>query len=251
MNEIAHRNAVAVPQSVTLPAVPPPVAVYEQGASQWHAARQRWLQAGDREREGMFVGRPPRPPILRPDERAAAETALERMAPLLEPIGFAGFCAWLAPVNAAVRNPQSREDFRERARGLHAMLDDLPAGAFTHDARKRLPAFFPAAENIRAAVRPDADRLALRRDAIRATIGAMAPNDEAPEKIERPSPEQIEQNRRTVAALRNEIAGASTRGPGASKAVPMAPLQLLDAYERLGTPGAKLRAEALRRALQP
>jgi hypothetical protein len=131
---------------------------------------------------------------------------------------------------------------------LLALLDDVPAGAFTHEARKRLPAFFPAAEDIRAAVRPDAERLALRRDALRDTLGAATAAPEPEPKIERPSPEQMEQNRRAVAALRAENAAMTgTTRPGAFKPAPMAPKGLIEAYERLGTAAAMYRAATLRK----
>lgn len=247
---VAHRRpgaAVAIPERVTLPPTPPPVVVHEQGVAQWNAARRRWGAAAEREREGMFVGLPPRPPVLRPDERRAAETALVQMAPMLAPIDLPGLFAWLGPVNAAVRNPQSREDFDLRCRGLHALLDDVPAGAFTHEARKRLPAFFPAADDIRAAVKPDAERLVLRRSALQDALGAATAAPEPEPKIERPSPEQVEQNRRAVAALRAENAGMVGARPGASSPVPMAPKDLIAAYERVGSPGALYRAALLRK----
>lgn len=106
---------------------------------------------------------------LSPPERDAALAGAARYDQLLAPVLPATVAAWLAPVNAAVRNPQGAEDFAMRCAGIAELVADLPGAAFTAETRRRLRAdFFPSADDVRQAVAPEAVRWAARRDALRA-----------------------------------------------------------------------------------
>lgn len=106
---------------------------------------------------------------LTPTERDAALAGAARYDQLLAPVLPATVAAWLAPVNAAVRNPQGADDFALRCAGIAELVADLPGAAFTSETRRRLRAdFFPSADDVRQAVAPEAARWAARRDALRA-----------------------------------------------------------------------------------
>jgi hypothetical protein len=244
-------TALAIPQALPAPPVPASVAGFAR-AVQLHAeARAAFAAASEAEREQMFVGSPPRPPMLAERERAEAKRAADAIAWQLRPVPPALFRAWLGPVNAAVRNPQGAEDFEVRCAGLHALLDDLPAGCFTAEARRALPAFFPSAEDIRRAVEPGARRLRALADALTASL-APVPGPTLPGSAAPPSPEEraamLAQARQVAAELR---ANADAREAGdrpAAKAVPLSDGALLALYEAMGDAG-KHRAAVLRRRL--
>jgi hypothetical protein len=252
MTALAARNpdtAPAIPQALPAPPVPASVAGFAR-AVQIHAeARAAFAAASEAEREGMFVGSPPRPPMLAERERAEAKRAADAAAWQLRPVPPALFRAWLGPVNAAVRNPQGAEDFEVRCAGLHALLDDLPAGCFTVEARRALPAFFPSADDIRRAVEPGARKLRALADALAASL-APVPEPTMPEPAARPSPEEIE----AMQAKAREVIAELTRNGAKPERTPPKPMPLSDGallalYEAMGDAG-KHRAAALRRKLE-
>jgi hypothetical protein len=254
MTALAARNpdtAPAIPETLRVPPVPASVAGFAR-AVQLHAeARAAFAAASEAERERMFVGSPPRPPMLAERERAEAQRAADAIAWQLRPVPSALFRAWLGPVNAAVRNPQSAEDFEVRCAGLHALLDDLPAGCFTAEARRALPAFFPSAEDIRRAVEPGARRLRALADALAASL-APVPGPTLPEPAASPSPEEraamLAKARQVAAELRANADAREARDRPAAKAVPLSDGALLALYEAMGEAG-KHRAALLRRKL--
>jgi hypothetical protein len=75
----------------------------------------------------MFVGLPPAPPNLRPDQRAEVAGGIAYLEAQSGPVTAAHLTAWLAPINGAVRNPQSREDLAIRVAAMCDLLSD-PAG---------------------------------------------------------------------------------------------------------------------------
>ena len=102
-------------------------------------------------------------------EREAAAAGAARYDQLLAPVLPSTVAAWLAPVNAAVRNPQGADDFAVRCAGIAELVADLPGAAFTAETRRRLRAdFFPSADDVRQAVAPEAARWRARRDALAA-----------------------------------------------------------------------------------
>ena len=133
------------------------------------------------------------------------QRAIGEVKERLQPISLALLRLWLAPANAASRNPQSEGDFAIRCHGLIALLDDLPAGAFTQDARRVLPGFFPSAADIRQAVEPDARRLRALLAGLEAVQRAAAPKRrDMPEPRGERSAEALAAVQRTVAAFTAE-----------------------------------------------
>jgi hypothetical protein len=99
-----------------------------------------------------------------------AQDEADRLDDLLDDrIGLDQLAAWLAPLNAAIRNPQPPEAFQARIRGLIVMLDDLPACLFNAATRRAIDAdgFFPSHTDIRRVIGPIAEGWATRRDALR------------------------------------------------------------------------------------
>lgn len=179
----AANGAVAVLAHLPLPPVPAKVARHMSELAAYAASRATWQAANPDQREDLWVGHPPRIPALISTERADAERAASVLAVELAPVAFDAFRAWLGVVNAAVRNPQPQADFGVRCLGLFATLDDLPTGCFTADARRDLPAFFPSAADIRAAVEPGANtmrRMSATLDAALAPMPASPPQPAAP-----------------------------------------------------------------------
>lgn len=177
----AVNGSVVIPQSLPVPPMPAKVAAHLRDLRAFTDARETWRGSHPSEREDGFVGMAPRMPALIAAERAEAEVALRDLDREAAPVSLDAFRAWLGPVNSAVRNPQGEQDFAVRCLGLFAMLDDLPAGCFTAEARRTLPAFFPSAADIRAAVEPGAGHLRRARDVLaKALRGDQAePADDA------------------------------------------------------------------------
>lgn len=193
MNDLATvrtANGVpAIPPHLPLPPMPATVASYLRGAEAHVAERARFAAATPEQREGQHL-MPPRLPVLTTNEAAEARRLAAGMAGAMAPVSLATLRAWLAPVNAASRNPQGREDFEVRVAGIHAVCDDLPAGAFTTDARRLLPAFFPAGADVREAVAPGAGRLRAAHAALLRVAEPPRPAVAEPERGPR-SPEEI------------------------------------------------------------
>jgi hypothetical protein len=126
-------------------------------------------------------------------ERDAALAGAARYDQLLAPVLPATVAAWLAPVNAAVRNPQGADDFAMRSAGIAELVADLPGAAFTSETRRRLRAdFFPSADDVRQAVAPEAARWAARRDALRAMAERAADGLGVPRQASREALSQAE-----------------------------------------------------------
>lgn len=191
------------------------------------------------------------PPLLSPDQHAIAQTAAAQFDAMLDPVTLPQLAAWLMPVNAASRNPQSPGDFRLRVEGLFAMLDDLPAAAFTADTRRKLATgFFPSHEDIREAVEPIADQWRRKRDALKGLRVAEAPTSKG---WQPPTDEERATVRAKVEALKAELAAkAAVRAPRDIKPRPLHPTHLLAEYEALAAAGneaAAIRVAQLREAL--
>lgn len=207
MNAISqrHSGAVFIPARVEAPALPPKVATFLQASEAYATARAKWQSLPPEAREDVFVGIPPTAVVLTDGEASEVARAEAHLAAQLNPILMAQFRLWLAPVNAAVRNPQSEEDFAVRCQGLFGMLDDLPAGAFTAEARKALPGFFPSAADIRQAVEPGARRLLSLIAGLRAAQRPVEPKgSDIPEARAERTPEEIAEVKAKVAAFMAE-----------------------------------------------
>jgi hypothetical protein len=189
------------------------------------------------------------PPLVSPADWRAAQEAADQFDAMLAPITAEVLAAWLMPVNAASRNPQSPQDFALRVAGIAEMVGDLPAAAFTAETRRNLATgFFPSHEDIRAAVEPVADAWRRKRNALRSLrqseprpapeVGAIAP-------AERQA--AVERARAIAAELRS---AAAQRRPEPVKAAPLRPAELIAAYEAEAAKGntvAAARLEILRR----
>lgn len=78
--------------------------------------------------------------------------------------------AWLKVVNAAVRNPQTKEDFQAKAAAIAMVCDGLPEACFTAESQRQAMAkwqFFPSAADVVAAVQPIADEWRRKAAALR------------------------------------------------------------------------------------
>ena len=207
MNVIAQRStgALDIHARVEAPPLPAKVAAHVRAVAAIAAERERFYTLSLEARENAFVPRLPPAPALSSAELEDVERAIGEMEQRLQPISLALLRLWLGPVNAAVRNPQSQEDFAARCHGLIALLDDLPSGAFTRDARRALPNFFPAAADIREAVEPDARRLRVLLAGLEAVQrAATRKRRDMPEPRSERSAEALAVVQRTVAAFTAE-----------------------------------------------
>lgn len=262
MNHVAKRGHEAVPERLQMPSLPDAVRIYVNAAQTEAEQRARFIAASPEERERMHVS-PAMVPVLSERDRSDAEAAAQAIQAQLAPISLAAFRAWLAPVNAAVRNPQEEDEFALRCSGMHMLLDDLPRGAFTAEARRKLPAFFPSAQDIRDAVEPGGKRLLATQRAIRKALDAKSETvsrDPMPEERRGArSMDEILAVKAKVAAFKAEVE-ANAPLPPKPKAQPryLSDGQLLAQYEILAREGAteearaaaKLRANALRQRIQ-
>lgn len=261
MNAItrAGSGAIAIPAHLPLPELPDAVALYLAAVEEHKRSRSRFYAAAPEDREGMWVGAVPSRPALANSERGACERAAAHLANAMAPVSRQLFRAWLRPINAAVRNPQGEEEFEGRCLAMHALLDDLPSGCFTSDARRYLPGFFPSAADIRSAVEPDARKLRQAADALAA---AMAPPREVAPQAEAPrGPRTIEEItaarakvQEAVAHFRQVAEDRDAARPKAQpvRAVPLSEGALLAQYDRMareGNAAAGMRAQALRARL--
>ena len=254
MTKHGANGTVAIPASLPLPVLPPAADAYLRNAAQYAAQRARIAAAAPPEREAMFAGLLPSVPDLGCDDRAAARRALAALDDMARGVSLATLAAWLAPVNAAVRNPQNQPDFEARVHGLRELLSDVPAGAFTAESRRRLaPDFFPGPGDIRRALEPDAARITSHAAALRRMVERQADADAAPEPRIPPTAEQVAANRAKVAALKAGIVAASPasrRIEASPRYLP--PAVLLACLEReiaagTASEGIKARVVALRR----
>lgn len=238
-------GAIAIPPTLALPPLPPAVAAHITAVATHADALARHRAASPDEREAMHVGLAPTVPRLSAGDVAAADRALDALARELAPVPLETLRTWLGPVNAACRNPQSQEDFEVRCFGLHALLDDLPNGAFTADARRALPAFFPSAEDVRAAVQPGANRLLATKTALAASIAASAkPADTGRQEPVTRTAEEIAAVSAKVRAFVAEVSDreAQQRRPAADRPATLSEGALMEHYRRLAENGNKAAA---------
>lgn len=139
---------------------------------------------------------PAQPPLaLPPHLRTEALNAADRFANLLVAVEPDTVRRWLLPVNAAVRNPLSADDFNTRAAAIAVAVADLPACVFTASAQREALAtfqFFPSGADVRALLEPQANELrrpfhALRRIAMQddGQVGNRATREQAEEGFAR------------------------------------------------------------------
>lgn len=200
-------------------------------------------------------------PALPPHVRAAAESELAKLEVALKPIGDAtgddaqaavdAVKALLTAVNALCRNPQPPEQLAATARAMAAALSDLPLGAFnprTTKAAVNALDYLPTPKELRALLTPRVAPYIARRNALVTLLQAKPP-----ERRE-PTPEE----RAAVSAKAAEFAAemrAMAQRPASRSPVlqrPTSPQDLLAMWEAeaaKGTPGAAMRAAALRRQL--
>jgi hypothetical protein len=254
MNALAPRaasGAVAIPPHLPTPPLPEPVAAYLRALDAYAETRRKFWAATPDDRQRMHVGDAPRPPALTGSAAAEATRLANGMDGQLAPVTLTAIRAWLAPVNAACRNPQTRDDFEARVHGIHALCEDLPHGAFTGDARRALPEFFPSAADVRAAVEPGARKLRATQTALRDAASPRPAPEPEPER-ER-TPEMIAAVRAKAAEAR-AVLRAAEEPAGIEPVKPryLSPGQLLAVYERLaaeGSAAAATRAAAIRKQI--
>lgn len=260
MTAVARRaasGAIAIPPTVALPPVPPALTAHLSAVAVHAEAVARWRAATELERAAMHIGPEPQLPALTEDEAAEVARARDALDRELVPVSLEVLRAWLGPVNAAVRNPQTREDFEVRCFGLHALLDDLPNGAFTGDARRLLPSFFPAADDIRKAVQPDANRLSSLKAAIVAATERRAAPTSGQAKPPPPTADEIAAVKAKLAvheASMAESQAAMRDHRPATRPNHLGDRALLAHYEaaaRAGNRVAAFRAEQLRQRVGP
>jgi hypothetical protein len=264
-------SALSIPDRLLLPALPAAAAAFVSRLDGWLEQRQRRDEAERRARESdkpnpailreledTFVPAKPARPFLTDADRQMLAAALADMDARLAPVTAPVLAAWLAPINAVVRNPQSREDFQTRVLGLADLLADLPAGAFTAEARRSMaPDFFPSVGEIRRAVEPNARALLSRRKAL---DEMAAPPPAAPTPSDTPekrSQEAVEAVRAKAAALVAELTQTGTTHRPTARAAPVSDGVLLAGYEiaaqNAATPAAReaaaYRAATIRKRL--
>jgi hypothetical protein len=199
-------QAVAIPAAAPAPTLPPLVAsylrdveVYADQRAAWAKAEEaaRFRRSGDPDpREQVFVGKPPALPALDEAGRAVAKAALEAYDAALLTLTPELLTAWLLPLARVVRNRPSGQDLVAMVRQLVEVLDDLPAGAFTAETRRRLEGdWFPSAGEIRRAVEPEAARLRdmakLLREVSRPPVAPRPALPIEPPPDDRPPPPDI------------------------------------------------------------
>ncbi len=132
-----------------------------------------------------LVEDPAQPPMpIPPGLRNEALSAMDRFGNLLGQVEPDTVRRWLFPLNAAVRNPLSADDFNTRAAAIAVAVSDLPSCVFTAPSQREALAtfqFFPSAADVRALLEPLANELrrpfyALRRIAMQ---GDDAPGNRA------------------------------------------------------------------------
>lgn len=197
MNAIANRSA-----SVAIHAIPPPEPHMPPGiahAVASHLAPVVGRGQFGRDDPGHYVA----PPTISEREWKAAQQIAAQFDAMLAPVTREVLAAWLMPVNAASRNPQSPQEFALRVAGIVEMVADLPAAAFTAETRRRLASgFFPSHEDVRAAVEPVAATWRRKRDALRALRHTGQPASAAPT-----DPGERAQIAAGLASLRAELQG--------------------------------------------
>jgi Arc/MetJ-type ribon-helix-helix transcriptional regulator len=240
VTNITHRRPTAI-----IDAIPPPEPTLPHAVAHAVAAHlQPVIGAGQfgPDDPGHYVAPPP---VSRADWQAA-QAAAHQFDRMLAPVSREHLAAWLMPVNAASKNPQSPADFALRVAAIGEMVGDLPAAAFTAETRRALRSegFFPSHEAVRAAVEPVAATWRRKRAALRnlRVIGAPA-REEAPTATAEQRQQSIRRAEVIVAELR---AHARARPASTPPARPLDPASLITAYERAGTPAALYRARILR-----
>lgn len=246
-------GATAIPQHLPAAVMPLSAERYIVAAIAREAERAAFAAATREQRETMHVSPLPRRPDLSPAERAECLRGAEYLAHQMQPVSLGHLAAWLSPINASVRNPQSRDDLAVRIRALHEMLGDLPAGAFHVQARRALsPDWFPSAGEIRAVVEPEARKMRANAEWLR----SLAAEPEPERDVAPAYPTETERLAMSAAATARmaELRAAAVetergRRGAADKALPLSDGALLAQYERLAAQGnsaAAPRAEIIR-----
>jgi len=181
----------------------------------------------------------PAPPLLAPAEWAEAQRAADALDAMMSPVTPALLAAWLIPVNLASRNPQTPDQFAMRAAAIAELVGDLPAAAFTAEARRNLgTGFFPSADDVRNAVGPVAMDWARQRDALRRlhqAEAAQSPRGSAEERAETMEERKAygELNRATIEAMK-DVAASKQRNGEPSKANHLSPAQRIAGFRAIG-----------------
>jgi hypothetical protein len=240
MNDLTTRGGRSVARAAA--PLPGPVETYIKAVAAFADQHARWMAASPEEREGMYLGSRPVPPALTGPDRDAAVQAIRAMDGPLSPVTLAQLGDWLAPVNLASRNPQPEREFTARVRGIAAMVDDLPCGAFTAETRRSLPGFFPSADDVRKAVEPEARRLRAKADALDAALWQQPQQDDRPQPRPERTPEEIAAARAKVEEFMAErnAATATQREAMPAMARPLSEGHLILQYEKIIAEAKKL-----------
>lgn len=157
--------------------------------------------ADSRDRAARY-GSPPTPALI-----AEAEAAVPGFFAALKPIDRDALVAWAEPINAAVRNPQGRQDFLIRVSTWAVSLADVPARCFTPEAQRealRTFQFWPSAADVYALLAPQSAMLKAAAQAVRDIANQP---QQAPASHERPAPTEDERAgvAAQLAALKAEL----------------------------------------------
>jgi len=142
-------------------------------------------------------------------ERAEAATALPAYEAALRPISDAALIAWAEPINAAVRNPQSREDFLIRVSVWAHALRDVPVRCFTPESQSeamRAFQFWPAAADVYALLKPQADALIAAAKALQ----TLAETETPPPPPPSPTAQEVAAVAAKLRGLRSELSAEPT-----------------------------------------
>lgn len=176
------------------------------------------------------------PASLQPEARRVADAA----AAALQPVAPETLTSWLAVVNAACEYPLSTGEFVARAAAIAEVLANIPAAAFTDDARRNLATSvsrFPSAKQIMDAVKPEAERLTGKLDALRRLAARPAADEPAP-KRPAVSPEQkAADEARTeamVANLKAQVNASERAALAEAKPATLTPAQRAAAFRAIG-----------------
>lgn len=158
----------------------------------------------------------------------------------------ADWAAFLRPVAAAVRNTPDRTEFAGRASALAFALR-IPPAALTADRQRELCRtceFWPSIAEVEA-VFAAAWRDLARSRAIATSGGAKLLADAMPQRMTADERAACSAKALALVAELSASADAAERPPAAPRT--LSPADLVQAYERAGTPAALFRAAQLRR----
>jgi len=143
-----------------------------------------------------------------PRWHAAAGAALAAYEAMLHTPDPRAILAWMTRLARGVRNPPAEADFRARCAAVAEACADLPTAVWTAatltEAQRTMP-WWPSVADVDAFLRPKAEALSRKRDALRRIASAPRPGEQpAPEPREPPTNAAREAVRALAAQFRAE-----------------------------------------------